>query len=54
MENCKNCEHSVFDPLWGEYKCKARETRIYILLDSSECSDYKKGPEKTFDEDLEE
>lgn len=54
MENCKNCEHSVFDPIWGEYKCKARGTRIYILLDSSECSDYKKGPEKTFDEDLEE
>lgn len=46
MENCKNCEHAVFDPLWGEYKCKARETRIYILLDSSECSDYTKKKEK--------
>ena len=53
MENCKNCEHSVFDELWGEYKCKARGTRIYILLNSSECSSYKKGPEKAFDEDEE-
>lgn len=46
MENCKNCEHAVFDPLWGEYKCKVRKTRIYILLDSSECSDYTKKKEK--------
>ena len=53
MENCANCEHSVFDKLWGEYKCKVFEHRIYILLDSSECPEYKKGPEKTFVEDEE-
>ena len=21
MINCKNCEHAIFDQLWGEYKC---------------------------------
>lgn len=46
MENCKTCKHSVFDPTWGEYKCKSRGTRIYILLNSSECPEYKKDPEK--------
>ena len=45
MENCKTCEHAVFDELWGEYKCKKRETRIYILLDSKECKDYAKKKE---------
>lgn len=46
MDNCKNCEHSVFDELWGEYKCKHFEHRIYILLDASECASYKKEKEK--------
>lgn len=46
MENCTNCEHAVFDELWGEYKCKKREQRIYILLDSKECADYKKKPKE--------
>jgi hypothetical protein len=41
-ENCKTCEHSVFDEQWGEYKCKERETHIYILLNSSECPKYAK------------
>ena len=45
-QNCATCEHSVFDELWGEYKCKDRETRIYILLDSSECPKYTKKKEK--------
>ena len=46
MENCKTCKHSVFDEIYGEYKCKKRERRIPILLDSSECKFYKKGPKK--------
>lgn len=45
-ENCKTCEHSVFDELWGEYKCKSFEHVIYILLDSSECPNYSKKKEK--------
>lgn len=42
MGNCKNCEHSVYDKLWGEYKCKILQRRMYILLDSTECPNYKK------------
>lgn len=43
MENCTTCEHAIFDALWGEYRCAVRGTRLYIMLDSSECSDYNKG-----------
>lgn len=42
MENCKNCSHAIFDPLWGEYKCEVRRTILYILLDADECSSYDK------------
>ena len=42
MNNCKNCKHAIFDEQWGEYKCKVREVRIYVLLDSTECSSYEK------------
>lgn len=43
IQNCTTCENAIFDELWGEYKCKVRQTTIPILLDSTECSDYKKG-----------
>lgn len=43
MENCTTCKHAVFDALWGEYRCAVRGTRLYIMLDSSECTEYKKG-----------
>lgn len=46
MENCKNCVHSVFDETWGEYKCKVRETVLYILLDWHECPSYEKDRNK--------
>lgn len=42
MGNCTNCEHSMFDEVWGEYKCAKRKTIVYILLSSEECSDYEK------------
>lgn len=51
MQNCTTCANAVFDPLWGEYKCKVRKTTVYILLDSTECRDYKNGtPEKSKEE----
>lgn len=43
MKNCTTCKNSVFDALWGEYRCGVRGTRLYILLDSDECRDYAKG-----------
>lgn len=46
MCNCKDCEHSVFDENFGEYKCKVYERTIYILLDKDECKQYKKKTKK--------
>ena len=43
MNNCKDCVHSKFDELWGEYKCLKLHHRIYILLDKDECTYYERG-----------
>lgn len=44
MSNCSNCKNAVFDRLWGDYKCKARDgITIYILLDEKECGYFAKG-----------
>lgn len=42
MNPCKTCEHAVFDPLWGEYKCTVKEHYIYGDVDH-ECPDHKEG-----------
>lgn len=34
MNNCKNCEHAIFDEKWGELKCKVKCRRIYEALKS--------------------
>lgn len=44
--NCKNCKHSIFDPLWGEYKCVYHASIMYILLDEQDCPNYEKKLEK--------
>lgn len=54
MATCADCKHSVFDETWGEYKCKAFERRVYILLDSTECPKYKKKKEKIDNKNVEE
>ena len=46
MDNCTNCENSIFDEFWGEYKCKVLHHRMHILLDSNECKFYKKDLSK--------
>lgn len=42
MNPCKTCEHAVFDPLWGEYKCTVKEHYIYGDIEH-ECPDHKEG-----------
>ena len=41
MTNCETCEHSVFDKVWGELKCKAQQRRVYDPSSVVECPDYK-------------
>ena len=47
MANCKDCKHSVFDEVWGEYKCEVRLTRIYDITEKAKCKDYSKDQSKT-------
>lgn len=46
MENCKDCAHAIFDETWGEYKCRERECKVPVLLNSYECKFFKKKEEK--------
>ena len=39
---CETCENSIFDPVWGEHKCKIKGHRIYWPDDVVDCPDYKK------------
>lgn len=52
---CSTCEHSVFDPLWGEWKCKVLQHRIYHPVATDDCIYYEKSTtEKVIVEDEEE
>lgn len=44
--NCRQCEHCLFDPLWGEFKCIKRRTILYVLLHAEECSDFDESKTK--------
>lgn len=37
MRDCKDCEWSIFDPVWGEYKCEQHEKTIYNTLNQEDC-----------------
>lgn len=39
MEKCKACKYSIFDEVWGEYKCEV--TRLFVYDRDFECEDYK-------------
>ena len=46
MTDCKNCAHSIFDPLWGEYKCKVNLVRYMLGHKPVDCPDYEKKVNK--------
>lgn len=39
-KNCINCANSIFDEIWGEYKCKVHNMRIYYPT-KRRCEDFK-------------
>jgi hypothetical protein len=39
---CKTCANSVFDEIWGEYKCK-KKCRVVDPRQEVDCTDYKKS-----------
>ena len=39
---CPNCTYSRWCPTWAEWKCLAKERRIYEYAEMTECEDFKK------------
>lgn len=47
MKNCLNCGNAIFDPGWGEYKCKVKGHRV-LNPTAHTCDKYIKGePQET-------
>lgn len=46
MKTCKECEHSIFDEIWGEYRCKVHHQTVYKIATAENCEDYEKKKEK--------
>lgn len=40
--NMEDCKSSVFDSLFGEWKCKKKNRRIYKPEECEKCEEYKK------------
>ena len=36
---CCTCKEAIFDPQWGEYKCKVCQQIMYMM--SADCTGYK-------------
>lgn len=43
---CKTCSHSVFDSIWGEYKCTVYCHKIYEPEKTVTCEKYEKDKDK--------
>lgn len=46
---CASCTHSIYCDTWSEWKCKAKEKRIYNYKTIADCKYYKKR-DKNFKE----
>lgn len=45
-QNCEKCKWSIFDPVWGEYKCKKKQRYIYEHYDY-ECDAFEAKDDKS-------
>lgn len=45
MQNCLTCSLGTYDDSTDTYFCKARQVKIYILLEPEECKSYEKSEE---------
>lgn len=45
MSKCSTCEYAKLDELWGEYKCKKLQHKIYKPEESENCEHYKEKKE---------
>lgn len=46
FSKCSECSNALFDPIWGEWKCKVTENFVYYPVFN--CENYKEGtPDKS-------
>ena len=41
MAKCINCQHCIMDSVWGDCKCKVKQTYVYSLGKDIDCEDFK-------------
>ena len=41
MAKCINCQHCIMDSVWGDCKCKVKQTYVYSLGKDVDCEDFK-------------
>lgn len=40
MNNCKNCDHAIYDPYWGDYKCDISKHTHIIPSTKNDCENW--------------
>lgn len=45
MRSCKECANAIFDPAFGDYKCKILKRHVAVWYDAMDCTDYAVGKE---------
>jgi hypothetical protein len=46
MPKCINCEHCIMDSVWGDCKCRVKQTYVYSLGKDIACEDFKDKEKK--------
>lgn len=43
MGKCNTCKHSLFNPVWGDYKCSKTGLYVYDIDKEEGCEKYEQG-----------
>lgn len=47
MQTPEQCQHSIFNQIWGEYKCAEKKLTLYPRLNYCEmCDKFKQRPKE--------
>lgn len=44
FRDCTTCKNAILDMVWGEWKCKVYEHRIYDASEYEDCDSWVKKP----------
>ena len=43
MSKCNTCKHSLYNPVWGDYKCSKTGLYVYDIDKKEDCDKYTQG-----------